>query len=507
MRRFWISSLLIICAYRFCCGTNSNATLYEPNSNCSQYDELQVNWKRKRLYPNEKRVIFSGDVKVVYLNSVVKADEVILDFEKKEGFAIGNVNFQHPEGSLAAQKLRFNWRSKSGFAEDVSLIFYGTHIKAKTIDISPEQWKIKEAHAICEPSSIVQLGSKDILITSGELVEIHQPKFKLLNRFDIALPKLSIKTSSEENHPGYPKLAYRRHAGFGIAYDKAIYFENRMGVNLKSLWLRKRPMAVSLASAWNLNPNESKYVSFVRSDLRGSFSPSYLDGLFVESFEDEFHNLGKPRKIIGISTSHNKRTSGRLKNAYVSKPYEIALETSNNLNNLAYRFQARYQKVAPQKENGIHRAVVSGTASTHPLNITDNLSVRVFALGSGFFSEKNTYGWGRIQAGISFCPIENVKLSTGYSKGKTFGTFQYKFDQPYSLSTLHFRGEWSLKNTKLTYLTKYDIPRKEWLDHQFSIKFRSGAFEPYIYWSKRSGRWGYGIELAASKAIKRLQSF
>lgn len=474
-------------------------------------DTLIVEWKTKRVDLQRKVAIFEGGIKATYGPTVLTAERLEVDMENKRGRADGDVRVVDPEGELRGSNLRFNWKDRTGEAEDVFVQVGAMKLRVARIIIEPDKWTLEQVAATpsrTRPPEFT-LGSKKVVLRTGRSGRAENPSIDILGKRILQIPT-TLGFSLDRRVTGFrfPAISFRRGAGFGLAWNSSVLLNDQTSFAVTSNVFPTSLPTYAAEVAWSqIPPTKSTGLISPRTELGERFGDSYLDTIATEapSVEDDY--LRDPRRTFAAGTYWNQSTRGRVvDSSSVSKRYELSSEIGGSFGPIGGFVQIRYQSIRPVGGAPfVDRLALTGSANLGSLRLAPGLDFRLRADFAGFTTGSDSFGWARGMAGLVYHPIAQLRLAGGYVLGGQSGEPEFAFDRLYSERGWHVRADIDLGSIRAGFLGKYDSRQGRWYDHEYGFSFAAGSFEPYILWRQFPGDVRIGFRIRGTDVFKKLQ--
>lgn len=474
-------------------------------------DTLIVEWRSKRVDLERKVAVFEGGIKATYGPTVLTADRLEVDMENKRGRADGDVRVVDPEGELRGSNLRFNWKERTGEAEDVFVQVGPMKLRVARILIEPDNWTLEQVAATpsrTRPPEFT-LGSKKVVLRTGRSGRAENPTVDIFGKRILQIPT-TLGFSLDRRVTGFrfPAISFRRGAGFGLAWNSSVLLNDQTSFAVTSNLFPTSLPTYAAEVAWShIPPTKSTGLISPRTELGERFGDSYLDTIATEDPAVEDDYLRDPRQTIAAGTYWNQSTRGRIEDSSsVSKRYELAAEVGGSLGPIGGYVQLRYQSIRPDGWSPfVDRLALTGSANLGSLRLAPGLDFRLRADFAGFFDGSGSFGWARGMASVVYQPVSRVRLAGGYVLGGQAGEPEFAFDRLYSDRGWHVRADLDLGSIKAGFLGKYDSRQGRWYDHEYGFSFAAGSFEPYILWRQFPGDVRIGFRIRGTDVFKKLQ--
>lgn len=475
-----------------------------------QFDGLTIEgWTEKEMYPLEKRAIFRGNIKAIYGPNYLYADQLDLLVADKTGEASGNVRLVTPEGSLHCSRFHFDWGKHTGKAYGVSLEVAGTRLEFGELEVTPEIWEIKNGSITMKAfgQPLITISSPLVSIVPGSNLKAKNPRLGVLGTRILTSPDVKLSLNSEGVSLGLPRPALTGNGTLGIGWENSLILSPNANFNFDyKIFPRSFPNYTGFIAYSPLDPATNRGMLKIRDDLGERFRDSFLDSIFVRTLEAEDERMRAKRLTYALMTSWNRATLRRVQDSdSVSKRIEGVVEHGGTIGSLFGFFQARVQDMRPTSQDAFRtRGEFQGSLAHAPIPIAKNVGFRLRADAQGFTGPGQGYGWLRGQASLIYQPTKEVTLGGSWAIAREWGKPPFVFDalgftRSFNLRADIHSGVWSLST-----LSKYDLDRGRWFDHQYGLSLVADAFEPFVYWRQASQDFRAGVNIRIDVLVERL---
>ncbi len=486
----------------------SAAQIQEPHRE-SIADEITVEWRSKRIQLDPRIVSFEGGIKATFGPTILYADSLVLNYETKEGKAMGTVRLVDPDGTMEASNLEFNWVERTGHADDAQVETVGAMLHVRRLEISPQQWLLYDAKAtICkEENPKFWFRSSLTTIRPGRN---GRAKNLSLELYGAKLPKIPVVSFSLDKRVTglrLPAVSFRKGVGLGIAWSSSFLLQERLSLTAQNATFPGLSPSYGAMLTYNFLPPEKAFgLVAPRNELGERFADSYMDNIQAVSPAEEDAYLREQRQTFSAATNWNQATKGRfVDSTNVSKAFELIGELGGALGPIGGVTQIRAQSIRPSsREPFSQRGIVQGSANLVSFRVGPGLSFRLRADGSSFWGD-STYGWIRGQGSLVAEINPKLRIAVGYSQVLESGTPQFSFDRLSARRSYDLRGDVKLGPLTLSALFRYDLSSRKWYDRQYSISLIAGCFEPYLVVKQNPSETNFGVKFRIDAILGRLQ--
>ncbi len=471
--------------------------------------KLIIKWRHQKFSPAEQKIEFKDGVEAWYDHFYVKANLLSIDNQTHEALAKGDVAIVHPLGFLKATQACFNWKNKTGNAEDIKGESAGIEASIKEAKVYPNQWILKDVNLSFRPADIFHIESPEIKIIPGQYAELDHPKFKLFNILPFSLSSYRFSLS-QWGTTGFrlPSIAFRQDKGWMLSWDSSFYLTKEIGLSADLGLVKGSKPSYGAELFWGSLPySELKWPIAPLSEIREKFSESYWDNVAVLTPQEEDAFIRTRHQTVSVSSQWNQGTEDSFdENHLFTKKWDVAGEIGGPIGKTGYMIQARRQDARLGTRDFLTRNIFSGTFTTGIFSFGEHFESRFRLDGMSFVTSDHTFSWARGQIGFFFKPSGKIESGIAISKGITRNSPIFRIDRPYSLNSLNLRTDIKLGHFHIGILCKYDLPKKRWIDDEVGINAAIGAFEPYIVWKKLAGELYMGMNMRISSVLQQFKS-
>jgi len=453
-------------------------------------DELQVTGKVQE-FTKDGVATYSDGVVAKFGPTTVMADRLEIHYAEgdKYGIATGHVHLDDPEGNLDAAYIIFWWGPKKGpdgqmaVADSVRLQFDNISAKADYAVVRPERWELYNVEGTnCRrPLPLFAVRSKKLVLVPGKSGTIAKPHLVVLGHDLITLPTRQF--SLDRRNPGLqiPAISYRKGAGFGIDWSSGLLLDDQSVLQGHFDTFPRQFPSYSLVYARSFVPADVGTTKITaRSELDERFSWSYFDDVRVTKPESSLGLTNRKRNSLTVQSIWNTGSSARLETEHFSKALDVAYERSGPVKGFGLYWQVRGESIRRDDEAFLTRGLAYASLQAPSVQLTKGLSTDVRFDLSGIAGAHGLFGWARAQAGLNYRPIPQLTFGAAYIRAAEAGHPDYVADRLYSKDAAHLRMDVNLGPTKISYLAKYDLNRKNWYDKEYSVSQVVGCLEPFI---------------------------
>lgn len=454
-------------------------------------DELQVTGKIHETFPKTGVTSYSEGVTAKFGPTTITADRLELHYAEGEkyGVATGHVHLDDPEGDLDAAYIIFWWGPKKGpdgqmaVADTVRIQFDNISAKADYAVVRPQRWELYNVEGTnCRrPLPLFAVRSKKLVLVPGKSGTIAKPHLIVLGKDLLTLPTRQF--SLDRRNPGLqiPTISYRKDAGLGLDWSSGLLIDDQSVMQGHFDSFPRQFPSYSVLYARSFVPADVGMTKITaRSELEERFSWSYFDDIRVSKPESSLGLTHRVRNALTVESIWNTGSSARLEPEHFSKALDVAYEHSGPVKGFGFFGQVRGQTIRREDEPFLTRGLAYAAIQAPVVNLAKGLNTDVRFDLSGIMGGHGLFGWARAQAGLNFRPIPQLTLGAAYIRAAEAGRPDYFADRLYSKDAAHFRADLNLGPTKISYLAKYDINRKNWYDKEFSISQVVGCLEPFL---------------------------
>lgn len=445
----------------------------------------------------------------------VQDGEVTYRLGNQEARAIGAIQIIDADGTIQASDLWLTWRKDlpknaisaraKGFKVEIGKFLMNAEEATRT----GTSWDLSKVRATTDRGSrpLYSLAMDHLLIDPGRKGTGKGVVISFLGAKLPKLPTLAFSLDRRARATRIPQLSYRQRDGFGVAWDgNFLSGDQSLLTTSISSFPKLPPTFITTFSNSKIPYERSVQNQFqVQSDLgdRGAFS--YFGSIYISDIEGQNEFLGAPRDTFQIGSTFNVPTFGRksdLKRLY-SKPVEVLHEKSGLKNGYAFTTQWRAGMFQEGGETPVGRGLFTGSVA--PPIRQDGRLLSSVRFDGGLRLDSGRYSWFGGEAGVSYEPRENTRLSVGVYGYKTFGNALYDADLFTSDQGLSLRGDIFGNATKVSLLWRYD-PSQGWFDRQFRISQVMGPIEPVIIYRQNPNEYQFGLRFRIDQVLGLLQN-
>lgn len=470
---------------------------------------IQVQFRFQEIQNEGKTVRFWGGVTATYGQTVLKCEELFLDYANKSGKAVGKVRLIDPDGTLEGENLEFNWEKRTGVASNVNANVAGMKLRMSKIEIAPNNWILYDVNGT--PSKThppeFELGAKRLTLTPGKSGRAIKPTFKLFGTSLGTVPYYNFSLDTRVIGFRLPAINYKRGLGLGVGWNSAFMLGSQTSITGKIATLPKAlpSSSIEIASSPIAAENQIGRLT-TRPDSGDRLFDSWIDSILVPNKEREARSFRAPRKTFSAGSYWNLSTRGRESDVEeLSKPFDIAFEMSGPIGDGGLLGQLRLQRIRGQvTDSYVDRALVQLIAHSSNFDFGNGLGAYIRLDGNSAIEKDNQYSWLRASA-VATSNIGNLgTFGIGYSRTFETGTPTFGFDQLYSRNSVNLRSDFDFGSIFASGLIKYDLDRKAWYDVEYSVAFVAGSFEPFFTYRQVPREVQFGIRLRMNDFFDRL---
>lgn len=441
---------------------------------------------------------FRDGVVATYGVTTLEADRMVLNTSAGTGVAEGRVKVRDPEGTLEAANLQFDWKAKTGVAENVQLVAGGLSIQARRVEIKDGAWVAEDAFATPCRRSIPSFGVRTgrVEIRPGREARVRRPKLVIFGRQVVGLPTQSYNLNPRSRGIGAPSLSLRNGNRLGATWNPQVMLNGKTTLGASWSSIPGSYPGYGLALGQDLLPSGLDEASpMPQSELNERFSDSFMDRVTVPSPQRSYLTAARPRRSWQLSTSWNERADVRLGEERFSKALELAVAAGGPAGPVAWVNQLRLQSIRRSDEPFVTRAVAESAATLRPVTLARGIYGIGRLDGTAYLGEGHLFAWGRAMGGLSLEPSPAIRLSAAYVIGRETGDPQFLADRLYAREGWHLRGDLNLGPTKFSLLYKYDRGRSRWYSREYTLSQVVGCIEPYVIYRQLPSTYSIGVRL------------
>jgi hypothetical protein len=464
---------------------------------------------RRTVFRANGVVEFSEGVEAIYDVTTIQADKLVAHTSPDQQFAFaeGQVRLIDPIGTLTARRLKVEWKGKTGEAEDVEAISDHALVRAKRVTIAPGKWEAFEAQVSpCNRDvPLFSFRMTRIVLTVGKGGTAFKPSFYVGERKLGTLPNQRINLDRRTTGVQLPAVLVREDK-IGLSWGRGLMLDDRTSLEIAASTFTKSKPGFDAAWTRSFVDAERSVESIVpKSELSERFSNGWMERITVANPGRENRSLRAPKNAISISTAWNKgaNQSARDDRGNFAKAIEATYERGGATSWGASLAQIRFQTIR-EGNNAFHaRLLAGGTLALGDRPLAPGLALRVRTDGMAYLGNKLS-GWVRGSAGLAYQPIPQLRLGAAYVWGVQAGDALFGADRLDRYPAAHLRVDANLGPTKISYLWKYDLPRKELFDKEYMVSQVVGCFEPFITYRRVPSDYVFGVRLRSASVARLL---
>ncbi len=469
---------------------------------------LTVTFRESALDAETSELVLAGDVTATYGETVLSCPSLRLNTEKMTGVAEGGVTLLDPEGRLTCQTLSFDWGQQTGAGTDIVLQADNVHITAQSLQVFPGRWELSDARGSLSRvgTAPVSFLARSVTIDPGH-GGVARGVYLLAYGAKIGpVPRMSFSLNRRVKGIGIPSITNKKGAGLGVSWDASIAVgDHGAASGFWGAFPRNEP-GFGLQYAYSAVSPDSPTLITPEGDLGERFGDAWFENIGVKSLDDEESDLRFKRKTFAIGSFWNQSTTGRpVDQDNVSKRYEAVFDAGGEFSGFGSRTTVRLQSIRSSSTDPFkERAVVQSTALSPQYRVLPGLAALARADGFGTLSDAGTYGWGRVEAGLVYRPIQQLTMGASYSVGGSAGTPDFPFDGLWTNHSLNLRADYVVGPYTFRYLAKYDDDKDVWYDREYEVSLAAREFEPYIVFRQFPSDTRFGIRFRIDRLRDRL---
>ncbi|BBO24285.1 conserved hypothetical protein [Candidatus Nitrosymbiomonas proteolyticus] len=469
--------------------------------------ELTVTWRTKTIDVERKSVIFAGEVKAVYGVSTVYCDRLEIRSSESESYAVasGNVRLEDPDARMSSDSFEFDWKQRTGAAQNVQLLLGSLAVWAGRISVSGSRWELFDSKVVVCEQQGKMLGAqiRKAEVEVGRRAILRGASLIVMNGKWLTLPRYEAQLDPDQAGFRWPTLAYEKDSGMGTRWSSDLRLSpSSMFVFDVTSYPKRLPSSLYGLSL-DLDPARSGVRLAPQSDLNERFQGSFLDNVAVSSPQDEQDSMSVRRRFLSVSSVWNQKVPG-FPGMRVSEPWQLAYAHSGATQLGAFSLDARYQQIGIAGERYEHRA-----------NVRLAFRGRTASLASGFapywgfdgqwFGGGDDYSWVRATGGLIWQAPGGPRVAVGYAHTLFRGDPSFPFDAPGPAELALTRLDWRLGPRTLSVLGQWDVRADRW--HKTEVRFAqvAGCFEPFVLWREQTRQFTVGVTLRPLEVLTQLE--
>ncbi len=473
-------------------------------------DELSVTCSRQSYDAETGLMTYEGPVRATYGPTIIESDRLVIDTIKHEGTAEGTVRLTDPEGSIIGNRIWFNWRDKTGRADQVEIVLGKTRMKASHIDIGQTEWVLENLWLTScgERVPEIAFSARKVIARPGSRARIYVPGLELFGRRVITGPRLSLSLSPRHSGIRLPLPTFRRGNGFGLNWETAYAVSDSSVISgrLQS-FPRTYPTSKLFYSISFLPKDEDNVAIEPRTELVERLSESHVDNITARDPYKEFRLLSEKRRNLAVGIVANEEALARQRDSRaVGKQFEGLVELGGPIGPFAGLGQFRYESIREAIRTPFRkRFEMNGTLHSGFWPLA--LGVQGYGRLDGFgtFGYGDRYGFVRGAAGVLFQPTKEFQADLAYARTTSAGNPMLGIDAPYSTHEFTARFDLFVGPITVSSIDKYDWNRRRWYDHETAVSLISGCFEPFVSVRQTPREYRIGLRFRVDDIAARLR--
>jgi hypothetical protein len=482
----------------------------QPQRQKMSFEGLDVEFMGMTVDPETGTYTFTGFVTAKYDLTVVSAQELVVDAKNKKGVASGGVELRDPEAFLRTDRLDFDWGAKTGNASNVYVQAGNMRVRAETLEITPEEWRMDRAKA-----TLSRKNNPDYEIIASK-VRIYPGRYGIAQGVKLDLFGLTLGTVPEMRFDldpriegfNLPAFAERKGVGFGVSWNSSFLLNDN--AVLGGTWgsFPHRFPGYGLNVIWmDADPDKTFRQLKPQDDLKEQTGDGWFDNIAIKSPRMEANSIGGARLLYMAASKWNTSTVARpeLLND-VSKAYELVAESAGTTAGFGMRANVRIQSIRHDAHSPFVNRFESMLAALSPVwYLTGNFGFQVRADLFNTFSENTEFGWVRGQASLLYSPMEGIMLGAAYSDSHTYGTPDFEFDRRLYDKAVHGRLDYNRGPYTFRYLLKLDPSTGRIFDTEYEIALVAEGFQPFVVYRQFPSDFRIGVRFRIDDFVGRLQ--
>jgi hypothetical protein len=428
--------------------------------------------------------------------------------EDSYGIAEGNVRVDDPDGQMTATRLTFNWKLRTGIAENIRLESGNVIITAKQIDIQPEKWVATDAYATpCRNKTpLFHVTTPRVELQPGRKAVVRRPTLSVLGRKVLAIGTQTYSLDPKADGIPLPRPSLRSGFRPGITWNPQLLFDDRTGFSAGlNIFQRSLPTYDFMVTHSFIKPGDAIGSFMPSSDFDERFREGYFDRILVDDPDQEARILGRTRSSVSVGTRWNQGMSARQTGGRFSKAVELVVENGRNVGGMGVKTQVRYEQIRRGGDPFFGRGSLMATGLLPSVDLSKHLSTYGRGDLGTYVSSENRFTWARGAAGLVLQPDRHYRIGASYTFGSEAGTSDFRSDRLVMPNGLHVRGDLSLGPTQLSAIFKFDRDRRKWSENEWSISQVVGCLEPFVLYRSFPRTLGFGVRLRIDEFLDRIE--
>ncbi|MGV3616856.1 MAG: hypothetical protein ACO1SV_16135 [Fimbriimonas sp.] len=462
-------------------------------------DELVVTSELNRYDPITDVFTFERGVVARYGPTTVRAERLVVDRKNMRATASGNVRVEDPEADLSADNLDFTWDplKRSGTAQNVRARIANVNVSARQANITPLQYELLDVAgtACSQRTPLYEIRTRRLVVTPGRSGRAERPSIFIRGTKLLSLPDRTFNLDRRTEGFQFPALSYRRDGKLGVSWNSGFLVDNQTNLALNvGAFPNVRPGYGATLTRSFLPVAQATDILTPNSELRERFRFGFLENIRITSPNTERNYLRNVRRSVSVASLWNQGAVSQRQDVNFSKPFEITGELGGSfMETGGYIAQTRLQTIQRVGEAVHTRVVLNGSALLPSVRIAPRLNTLV-RFDTSTFLGRNTYGWVRGLAGVSYQPLRQLTLSAAAFHSAESGKPLFdEVDPLYAKDGYVWRADLNLGTaTRAGYMMKWDRRLGDF-DREYYFSQVVGCLEPFVLYRRYPGEYNLGI--------------
>jgi lipopolysaccharide export system protein LptA len=458
---------------------------------------LTIEAARIEYFETEDRIEASGDVTVTYGEDRLRADRAVADLRREEVLAEGNVTLSRATEEVRSARVRYNWETREGRAEEVKSHFRGVNVQARALTTTPN-------NTVAEGSRITTcdrerphyfVSARRIVIVPNERVSAYDASVYLLGSRILHVPRLSRSLRpSQAGSIGLPTVSFN---------------------SRDTLFLRRRTTLVdqpTLVLDLDLGLSLRRgFIGGVEAVRPGS--PAWIGRLGIRqeapNQRSRFLEVDRlPEVGLAFSSSRGSRRPPRVPTT--TQEIRITRDTDGEprwewvAESTVGYFAEHPDTVEPGEDPDPDGGRLDGRfmvsrrqARIGPVHLS---SVRLLARTS-LYTNGERFTLIGLGVGDSW-KIGQLRLALHRFLQATDGSSPFQFDSPDILREWRPAALLTMGRTEIGWIGRYDSDRKEFFDQEFAIARTFHCLKPRITYRSRRSQIGFELQIVGLDEVR-----
>lgn len=472
-------------------------------------DRLTIRAGHQVMSREDLRLEFDQGVVAKYGVTTVQSDKLVVYMAGsaiasgrfRRAIATGHVALIDPDGTIQAERLEFDWETGRGLASNATIEFAGMTLTARSLDIKPGEWLLKDVEGKSCDNGEVQFNLAQLRILPSDRAIGRRLSVQVFGARLPPLPSYTFLIGDSEDVIVTPKVGYSLEKGLRVRWKLSYRaLPQTLATGQIAVAEEREPRYELQVVQSFLQPSEP-----LRAPLSGRsrrLPHSFMTNLKVLQPQDQVDEVSSRRLSLALGSSWNldpfETETNDIENAT-----EIVVESASSLGKWGYWGQARLERISPKSEADTNRIVGVGALVTPVGSVAPGVELFGRIDFRSHWPKGSAYhGWIRIEPSVSWKASESLRLSASYAIGSTKGAKRFDFDQPYSLNSFGLRMDAKLGPTRIALASRFGGDGPGWHSSEFYVSQLAGCFEPYALYQSNGRNLTIGVRFRPLEKAK-----